>query len=160
MRALRAHPVSHSCCPLVCAWPAHGSLCGATVGNTALFKCSTLETCKETTEDGVCCVFVVYMCNRTFVPIRPLSVRLLQIDALIAGHNFLCRWSGLTPLLPLASPTFPIIPHTGDVGQEAGHPEEKTATLLNHAALNDAPPQPPAEEKITTEAEHAGLMKQ
>lgn len=106
------------------------------------------------------CVCVVYMRNRTFVPIRPLSVRLLQIDALIAGHNFLCRWSCLTPLLPLASPTFPIIPHTGDVGQEAGHPEEKTATLLNHAALNDAPPQPPAEEKITTEAEHAGLMKQ
>lgn len=99
------------------------------------------------------------MCNSTFVPIRPLPVRLLQIDALTAGHNFLCRWSCLTLLLPLASPIFPLIPHTGYFGQAAGHPEEKTATVLNHAALNGAPSKPPAEEKITREAEHAGLMK-
>lgn len=133
--------------------------CRATAGNAAFSKDLLLEKCKETTKNGFCCVFVVYMYNRAFVPIRPLSVRLLQIDALIAGHNFLCRWSCLTPLLPLASPTFPLIPHTGDVGQHDGHPEEKTATVLNHAALNDAPSQPPAEEKITREAEHAGLMK-
>lgn len=66
---------------------------------------------------------------------------------------------GLTLLLPLASSIFSLIPHTGDFGQAAGHPEAKTAPVLNQSAHNDAPSQPPAEETITREAEHAGLMK-
>lgn len=44
-------------------------------------------------------------------------------------------------------------------GSQSPRRKKKTATVLNHVALNDAPSQPPTEKKITREAEHVGLMK-